>query len=208
MSMPSLESSIRTCKVDTAWDNRAQSDRFLNPAQMSCPTWSGFDLTGRKVCPDSFYTKAPGCNSAEDRVVVENNVSRPQYMEYITLNAGGVQGNMYGNQLNHQSLMAADKNLIKTMGGRYEDQRLNRMQAGPPRDRAAFAEHFKAQTRENYRSPGGPDFGLGMKANVIAGCGYAPYAQSQATLSQWDREAKAAQCLHGSAQRRACAGGM
>jgi hypothetical protein len=55
---------------------------------MSCPTWSGFDLVGRKVCPDSFYTKSAGCNSAEDRVVVENNVSRPQYMEYITLNAG------------------------------------------------------------------------------------------------------------------------
>ena len=83
--MPSLESSIRTCKVDTAWDARAQSDRFLNPAQMSCPTWSGFDLVGRKVCPDSFYTKSAGCNSAEDRVVVENNVSRPQYRVHTHL---------------------------------------------------------------------------------------------------------------------------
>ena len=40
------------------------------------------DLTGRRVCPDSFYTKSAGCNSAEDRVVVENNL-RPQYAEFF-----------------------------------------------------------------------------------------------------------------------------
>ena len=92
----SLDSAIRTCKVNTGWASREESDRFLNPASMLCPLWNGQDSAGRRVCPDSFVTKSRGCNSATDRVVVENNVSRPQYMEYITLNAAGVAGNIYG----------------------------------------------------------------------------------------------------------------
>ena len=90
----SMESAIRTCKVDTAWANKIESDRFLNPDNMVCPLWNGIDTSGRAACPDSFYTKQAGCNSAEDRVVVENSVSRPQYMEYINLNAIGVQGDI------------------------------------------------------------------------------------------------------------------
>ncbi len=91
----SLEAALRTCKVDSAYANKVQSDRFLNPNNMVCPVWNGIDTAGREVCPDSFYTKRAGCNSAEDRVVVENNVSRPQYLEYITLSQGGIQGDIY-----------------------------------------------------------------------------------------------------------------
>ena len=94
----SLESSIRTCKVDTAYANKVESDRFLNPSNMVCPIWNGVDTSGRTVCPDSFWTKRAGCNSAEDRVVVENN-QRPQYMEYINLSASGIDGAMYGNNM-------------------------------------------------------------------------------------------------------------
>jgi hypothetical protein len=65
---------------------------------MVCPVWNGMDTAGREVCQDSFNTKRGGCNSATDRVEVENNVSRPQYMEYITLSANGIAGNIYGNQ--------------------------------------------------------------------------------------------------------------
>ena len=32
MSLVSLEGSVRTCKVNTAWANRIQSDRFENPS--------------------------------------------------------------------------------------------------------------------------------------------------------------------------------
>lgn len=99
----SLESAVRTCKVNTAWANRVESDRFLNPNNMVCPVWNGIDTSGRSVCPDSFYTKRAGCNSASDRVVVENNVSRPQYMEYITLNANGIKGNIHGNTMPYQN---------------------------------------------------------------------------------------------------------
>jgi hypothetical protein len=101
MSSISLEAAIRTCKVDTAYSNKVESDRFLNPANMVCPIWNGMDSAGRQVCPDSFVTKRAGCNSSEDRVVVENN-QRPQYMEYINLSARGIDGSIYGNNMNYQ----------------------------------------------------------------------------------------------------------
>lgn len=92
MSNLSLNGSLRTCKVDQGWASRIQSDRFENPELMVCPVWTGFDLTNRPVCMDSFYTKSPGCNSPLDRVNVENYL-RPQYMEYINLDAEGFRQN-------------------------------------------------------------------------------------------------------------------
>ena len=107
----SLESALRTCKVNTAWATRIESDRFFNPNNLVCPIWNGMDGTGREVCKDSYYNKSAGCNSATDRVNVENNVSRPQYMEYITLSANGNAGDIYGqtdtyknSQLRHREL--------------------------------------------------------------------------------------------------------
>lgn len=70
-----------------------------------CPTWNGLNLKGQQVCPDSFYTKSPGCNSALDRVVVENNL-RPEYFAFVTLNAAGINGSMYGNEEAHAKSMA------------------------------------------------------------------------------------------------------
>lgn len=87
----SLEGSIRTCKVDQGWASRVESDRFLNPVNMVCPTWNGMDSAGRRVQADSFYTKAPGCQSALDRVNVENFL-RPTYAEYVTLDTDGIAG--------------------------------------------------------------------------------------------------------------------
>jgi hypothetical protein len=98
----SLESSIRTCKVNPEEANRIESDRFFNPHNMVCPMWQGVDSTGRPVCPDSFYTKRAGCNSAEDRVAVENAVSRPSYFEYITLSANGVKSGGLSDNTNYQ----------------------------------------------------------------------------------------------------------
>lgn len=92
----SLQSSVKTCQVDVGWANRIQSDRFQNPNNMVCVPWDGRDLAGRTVAPDSWYTKTPGCNSAEDRVLVEND-QRPKYFNYVTLSAGGVDGSIYGN---------------------------------------------------------------------------------------------------------------
>lgn len=92
MSNLSLNGSLRTCKVEQGYAPRIQSDRFENPELMVCPVWSGFDLTNRAVCMDSFNTKTAGCNSPLDRVDVENYL-RPQYMEYINLDAEGFRYN-------------------------------------------------------------------------------------------------------------------
>jgi len=94
MSNVSLQGSIRGCRVDSGWASRIQSDRFENPNLMTCPVWNGSDSYGRQVCPDSWNTKAAGCNSSADRIYVEN-VLRPQYAEFITLNAQGITGNMF-----------------------------------------------------------------------------------------------------------------
>jgi len=97
MSPLSLEKNLRTCKVNTGWANRNQSDRFQDPSLMVCPTWHHMDMTGRVVCADSFYTKRAGCNSPLDRVMVENTVSRPQYATYVNLNVAAiVQDGMNG----------------------------------------------------------------------------------------------------------------
>ncbi len=71
----SLESSIRTCKVNTGNADRIESDRFLGfPDKKMCPPFLGTDLTGRAICPDSFMTKSAGCNTPEDRIYIENTV--------------------------------------------------------------------------------------------------------------------------------------
>ena len=95
MSSLSLDASIRTCKVETGEANRIESDRFLNPNNMVCIPWNGSNSKGQQVCADSFRTKTPGCNSALDRVSVETFL-RPDYTSYITLNAAGIQGDIYG----------------------------------------------------------------------------------------------------------------
>ena len=124
MANISLESAIRTCKVDTAYANKVQSDRFLNPSLMVCPIWNGVDTTGREVCVDSYYTKNAGCNSAEDRIMVENDVSRPMYMEYINLSAQGLNGAVYGNSMpyNEVGQTNAELRAVNNITGNFGKQ--------------------------------------------------------------------------------------
>ena len=111
--MISLEGALRTCKVDVAWANRVESDRFFNPNNMVCPVWNGVDNAGRNVSPDSFTTKTAGCNSAEDRVLVENN-QRPQYMEYVNLSAQGFGSDIYSNTMPWENVGASNTNRLNT----------------------------------------------------------------------------------------------
>jgi len=93
----SLEKGIRGCKIDVGYADRMLSNRnFFDQSTLVCPVWNGYDSTGRSVCPDSFMTKAAGCHSAQDRILVENNIARPRYFEYITLNPAGLEGEIYG----------------------------------------------------------------------------------------------------------------
>lgn len=109
MSNLSLSGSLRTCKVDAGYAPCIQSDRFENPELMVCPVWSGFDSSNRPVCMDSFYTKSPGCNSPLDRVDVENYL-RPQYMEYINLDAEGFRYNNTIKMGDHTEMSCTDPN--------------------------------------------------------------------------------------------------
>ena len=111
--MISIEAATRTCKVDTASAARIESDRFLNPNNVMCPVWQGVDLAGRQVCPDSFYTKRAGCNSAADRVIVEN-AQRPQYFEYINLSDEGIRSDIYKNNMYFMDAGVRDKQLDNT----------------------------------------------------------------------------------------------
>jgi hypothetical protein len=90
MANVSLNASIRSCKVDSGYASKIQSDRYLNPGNMICPIWNGVDTAGRQASINSFNTKNAGCNSAEDRLYVEN-YQRPQYVEYVNLSAAGYQ---------------------------------------------------------------------------------------------------------------------
>jgi hypothetical protein len=91
----SLVGTLRSCKVDSAQANRIESARFLNPAEMICPVWNGYNNKGQSVLSDTEYTKSAGCNSAMDRVYVENNL-RPNYAAFINLNMNGLSGDIYG----------------------------------------------------------------------------------------------------------------
>ncbi len=70
-------------KVRSGFASAAASQRVLDANAMLCTSWGGTDVTGRYVTPDSYNTKAPGCNSAADRLVVENGM-RPNYTAYIS----------------------------------------------------------------------------------------------------------------------------
>jgi len=83
--------SINSNKVNTGDKERIYSDCIQNPYAMSCKLWTGTDLAGREVCENSFNTKDAGCNSAEDRIFVENGL-RPQYTNFVTLSAPGISG--------------------------------------------------------------------------------------------------------------------
>jgi hypothetical protein len=104
----SLEKSVRTCDVNVGEASRIQSDRFFNPSVMVCPVWNGLNNKGQVVCPDSFYTKNAGCDSAEDRVMVENAL-RPKYINYVTLGAQGIGGHIYGNESAQCNALAKQK---------------------------------------------------------------------------------------------------
>jgi hypothetical protein len=107
----SLLGSINVCKVNTGWANKIQSDRFENPSNLLCPLWNGQDNFGRFVHPDSFVTKNAGCNSADDRVAVENFL-RPQYMEYVALDAAGFNAPLYNGQQTKENFENPNKNMF------------------------------------------------------------------------------------------------
>jgi hypothetical protein len=88
--MISLLKNINTkTKPDPGWSGKFQSDRFLDPNEMSCPVWTQRDLMGREADANSFRDKTAGCNSATDRVSQENKL-RSSYYSNVGLSSYGV----------------------------------------------------------------------------------------------------------------------
>ena len=91
MSLTFLRNNIVSTQVrNMGIQEQLAGYRTLYPDAMMCPLWTGTDLAGRPVCEDSFYTKRAGCNSALDRIKVEDSL-RPRYAEFL-LNASGIEG--------------------------------------------------------------------------------------------------------------------
>ena len=105
MSYIAIAKNVQTCKVNVGAADRMFSQRFENKQDMLCPKFNGFDNAGRQVCADSFVTKTAGCNSAESRIKVENEVERPHYSDFVTLNITGLTGPLYGSTNMHTSSM-------------------------------------------------------------------------------------------------------
>jgi hypothetical protein len=90
--MISLQKNIHTCKVNTGWATRNQSERIFSPDQIVCPAWNQVDSAGRPACSYSFKDTTAGCNSATDRSNVENFL-RPMNFSSVTLSNYGLEGN-------------------------------------------------------------------------------------------------------------------
>ena len=182
----SLQSALRTCKVDTGWANKIESDRFLNPEQMVCPIWNGMDTAGRRVCPDSFFTKNPGCNSAEDRVVVENNL-RPQYMEYINLSANGIDAAIYG----------ADTEGRGTYGDSMPWNEVGNMnsQFNYPKNKASCSNKMGAECYNNVNNITG-NFGKQLSASVYPPCSIKNNGAYQQAMAQEQQAMRKMQALN------------
>lgn len=169
MSPLSLEKNIRTCKVNTGWANRNQSDRFQDPNLMVCPTWNHMDNTGRLVCANSFYTKRAGCNSPLDRVAVENTVSRPQYAEYIQLNAAGIKGPLMTQPVGVPLGMSVDGVSVEN----YNSAAVN--------SQVGTDDHY-----ENYQYTG--SWNGNTMATTIGSCPQRAYAQGMAQVASEQRQ--------------------
>jgi hypothetical protein len=152
MSSLSLNAALRVCKVDVGYADKINSDRFLNPNNMLCPLWNGLDVAGRPVCPDSFYTKSAGCNSALDRVMVENDVFRPKYTEYITLNASGINSGNDLDSMQHNASMSRSAEL-RSINSNNPHFGANSTMAGNvfPRCKVLSPQNDVASMNENTR---------------------------------------------------------
>lgn len=175
MANLSITSSITVPKVNVAAAAQLFSDRRLNPDEMTCPLWSGTDLTGRPVCVDSFNTKMEGCNTAEDRIFVENTL-RPQYTNFVTINAAGIAGDgVYDSRSNLQATSsdsgAAYRRAVSGKTPQYgtvSDQKIRSLSGS--RHLVSAAKGYSDQSMDANRSQKSRDnqrFVLGNQNNIM-----------------------------------------
>jgi hypothetical protein len=102
-----IRNSVNIDKTNVGSAERIRGNRIQNPDEMTCPMWNGMDLAGRPACANSFDTKMEGCNSPQDRILVENDL-RPAYSVFIPiLDAAGIKGNFSRSKLVRSNDIAA-----------------------------------------------------------------------------------------------------
>lgn len=172
MSTLSLQAAVRTCNVNSGEAARIESDRFLNPNNAICIPWNNMNSKGQIVCPDSFYTKRAGCNSADDRVSVENSL-RPQYADYIGYNMAGLVGDIY-----HPSMPGSNgRGLAPTV---------------------AHSEAIAANTHEKNRSKITGTWGNQFGSTNAMICGHKSYELAMAQVAEFNRQSQSAGSAHNS----------
>lgn len=87
-----IDKSVMLAKVNVGSAPTMAGDRIFNSSQVLCMPWNGTDTIGRRVCPDSTVTLSAGCNSANDRILVENSIFRPTYSDALPLNLRAMLG--------------------------------------------------------------------------------------------------------------------
>jgi len=85
--------------VNTDWAARYQTDRILNPNNMICPIRNYIDPLGRSADHYSLNTTSAGCNSALDRVNIEDS-QRPSHFSSASLSSLGIEGGYECNSVN------------------------------------------------------------------------------------------------------------
>lgn len=144
----SLDAAIRGCQVNTGYAEKLYSDRFLNPGNMVCPIWNGYDSTGRPVCADSFATKSIGCNSASDRVEVEN-YQRPQYVEYVNLTSAGIAGEFYNPTQTQQAQAQTDMYQLNNITGNFGTQFISAVKPSSSCGLYSYEKNMQNQALQN-----------------------------------------------------------
>lgn len=94
--------SVRTCKASQGEADRQFSDRYFNNHIKVCPVWTGQDTAGRYVSSYSFNNRTAGCTPPLLQMKNENDL-RPQYAQYVNLDASGIEGTDDNTMMQHQS---------------------------------------------------------------------------------------------------------
>jgi len=82
MSYISLSSAIKSSRVDPSRAVNVQSARFQSTCALSCPVKEKRDIYGRDVCIGTVNSKTQGCDTAVDRITIENQL-RPNVYDYM-----------------------------------------------------------------------------------------------------------------------------
>lgn len=116
MSISFVKNVYAGCHVNKNKTERDFSDRFLNPNNMVCPPRAGVDTLGRPAGEYSIRTTSAGCNSALERVAVED-YQRPSAFSSVSLNNIGMMGGYTCSELERQELASQQAQQIQRSYG-------------------------------------------------------------------------------------------